>query len=223
MDSLVLKSRRLVAGLTSLAIIAATLTTLSSANWSWSALWWTPDQQGDRLMARGEFERAARSYRDPTRIATALYRSGDFEGAGTAYRRLGTPEAQYNQATALVMRGKYLDAVKVYDGALAERPGWREAEENREIARLRAEMLKKMVEEMMGDPNLSADDIVFDLKNQEDGPKPQTPETTEERKAVSDAELQAMWLRRLQTRPADFLRAKFAYQVQAKSATDKSR
>ena len=31
--------------------------------------------------------------------------------------------------------------------------------------------------------------------------------------ALSDAELQATWLRRVQTTPGDFLRAKFAYQA----------
>jgi len=30
---------------------------------------------------------------------------------------------------------------------------------------------------------------------------------------LSDRALQAMWLRRIQTKPADFLRAKFAYQL----------
>jgi hypothetical protein len=30
---------------------------------------------------------------------------------------------------------------------------------------------------------------------------------------LSDAQLQALWLRRVQTNPADFLRAKFAYQL----------
>ena len=30
---------------------------------------------------------------------------------------------------------------------------------------------------------------------------------------LSDAQLQALWLRRVQTKPAEFLRAKFAYQL----------
>ena len=35
---------------------------------------------------------------------------------------------------------------------------------------------------------------------------------TETVQSAGDAEMQAMWLRRVQTEPADFLRAKFAYQ-----------
>jgi Ca-activated chloride channel family protein len=31
---------------------------------------------------------------------------------------------------------------------------------------------------------------------------------------LSDDQLRALWLRRVQTEPADFLRAKFAYQLQ---------
>jgi Ca-activated chloride channel family protein len=30
---------------------------------------------------------------------------------------------------------------------------------------------------------------------------------------LSDDELKALWLRRVETKPADFLRAKFAYQL----------
>jgi Ca-activated chloride channel family protein len=36
---------------------------------------------------------------------------------------------------------------------------------------------------------------------------------------LSDEELRGLWLRRVQTKPADFLRAKFAYQVQAQGGT----
>ena len=32
---------------------------------------------------------------------------------------------------------------------------------------------------------------------------------------LSDEELRALWLRRVQTKPADFLRAKFAFQAQS--------
>jgi len=31
---------------------------------------------------------------------------------------------------------------------------------------------------------------------------------------MSDASIRALWLRRVQTKPADFLRARFAYQLQ---------
>ena len=60
----------------------------------------------------------------------------------------------------------------------------------------------------MGDQKIGADEIVFDKKKNSGG---QDTEIAGEQ-AVSDATVQAMWLRRVQTKPADFLKAKFAYQ-----------
>ena len=57
---------------------------------------------------------------------------------------------------------------------------------------------------------LGADDIVFTEGNNSPSAG---EEQTEGGKPMSDAEQRAVWLRRVQTRPADFLAAKFAYQV----------
>ena len=68
----------------------------------------------------------------------------------------------------------------------------------------------------MGDQQLGADDLVFD-KNKPPGG--QDTEVAGEQ-AVSNATVQALWLRNVQTRPADFLKAKFAYQRALESSTD---
>ena len=61
----------------------------------------------------------------------------------------------------------------------------------------------------MGDQKLGADEIVFDRNKKSGGQDTETEET----QPLNDSAMQAMWLRRVQTRPADFLRAKFAYQL----------
>jgi len=86
------------------------------------AFWLTPDQQGDRMMGRGEFAEAAKQYRDPPRIGTALYRAGEFKEAARAFGRLKTPEGHFNRGNALLMQGKYTEAVEAYEKALAARP-----------------------------------------------------------------------------------------------------
>ena len=173
------------------------------------SFWLTPDQQGDRLMHRNEFAEAAKRYRDPLRIGVALYRAGEYKEATHAFGRLKTAEGQFNRGNALVMQGKYNEAVEAYETALGARPGWREAEANREIARLRAEKLKKEGGDMTGG-KLAADEIVFTSGKKDGGDQEETVEGGEQ---ISDQMLQAMWLRRIQTKPADFLRAKFAYQL----------
>jgi Ca-activated chloride channel family protein len=60
---------------------------------------------------------------------------------------------------------------------------------------------------------VKADKIVF-----EKGKNPNPGEKTEVAGGdpLTDEELRGLWLRRVQTKPADFLRAKFAYQAQEK-------
>ena len=174
---------------------------------TWASLWLTPDQQGQDYFERAEYTAAAQTFRDPMWQGAAWYRAGEFEQAAQAFARRNTAEADFNQGNAWLMRGKYQTAIASYDRALRKRPGWREALDNRDLAEARAKLVERQGGEM-GDQRLGADDIVFD-KNK--NPGGQDTETGGEQ-AVSDTAVQALWLRRVQTRPADFLRAKFAYQ-----------
>jgi len=168
--------------------------------------WFTADQQGQRQFRDGDFKAAAESFTDPMWKGAALYRAGEFEAAATTFSRSDAAEAHFNRGNCLVFLGQYEDAVASYDRALKRRPDWREAVDNREIARLRAERLKNEGGDL-GDQKLGADEIVFD-KKQPGGQDTQLEGQT----ATDDQSTQALWLRRVQTRPADFLKAKFAYQ-----------
>jgi Ca-activated chloride channel family protein len=190
-----------------LALLLATPTTAEDRLIDW---WLTPDQQGQRLLARGEYAEAAERFRDPMRRGVALFRAGDFEGAAALFGRLATAEAAFNRGNALVMLGKYEDAIASYDQALQLRPGWGEAEENRRIARIRLERRQPPEDDAGGTGGkLGADEIVFD----ERGTKGSSEEVVEAETEPSDQELRAIWLRRVQTRPADFLRSRFAYEL----------
>ena len=174
---------------------------------TWAGLWLTPDQQGQRHFQRGEFAEAAQAFRDPMWQGAAWYRAGEFEKAAQAFARRDTAEAHFNQGNAWLMRGKYETAIASYDQALEKRPNWKEASENRALAAARAKMLEAPGGDL-GDQRLGADKVVFDKKAKSGG---QETEIAGDKK-MSDQEMQALWLRRVQTRPADFLRAKFAYQ-----------
>lgn len=168
----------------------------------------TADQHGYRLFEQAEYKQSAARFVDPMWRGTALFRQGEFEAAASIFAGYDTAEAAFNQGNALVMQGKYETAVARYSRALELRPGWDDAIVNQEIAEARAATLKKEGGDMTGG-KLGADEIVFDK-----GKSP--PSAGEEQvpgdEAVSDAELRSIWLRQVQTRPSDFLRAKFAYQ-----------
>lgn len=170
-------------------------------------LWFTKDQQGRLNFQRGDFEAAAQSFEDPMWQGAAWYRAGEFEDAAQAFARTDSAEGLYNQGNAWLMHGNYSQAIKCYDRALAKRPDWPDAMANGELAAARAAMFAQTGGDM-GDQKLGADKIVFDKKKNNEGQETEVKETA----AISDQEIQAMWLRRVQTRPADFLKAKFAYQ-----------
>jgi Ca-activated chloride channel homolog len=175
----------------------------------------TPDQQAQRQFRRGAFAEAAQRFTDPYWQAAAYYRAGDFKQAAGIYTGLDTPQAAFNYGNALVMLGQYEPAMARYDRALQLHPGWEAAQVNREIARQRAARVKQEGGEGTGG-QLSADAIVF---TQGKNPSQQEgDQDTSTEGAMSDAELRNRWLRRVQTAPADFLRAKFAYQVAMKDS-----
>ncbi len=173
-------------------------------------LWLTPDQQGQRLFDRGDYAEAAERFTDPMRRGTALFRAWDFEAAAASFGRVDSPEAAFNRGNALVMSGKYEAAIQSYDRALQLQPGWMPAAHNRQIAQVRLERRQPPQDDAGGTGGkLGADKLVFD----ERGKRGSGQQTVEGEKAASDEALRAMWLRRVQTRPADFLQAKFAYQL----------
>jgi Ca-activated chloride channel family protein len=174
---------------------------------TWAGLWFTPDQQGQRHFKNEEFLEAAEAFYDPMWKGTALFRAGDFEDAAQAFARRDTAEGHFNQGNAWLMNGKYEAAVSSYDRALTKRPDWKQAVENRDLAIARAKMVEQKGGDM-GDQKLGADKIVFDKNAKNEGQETEVAGT----KAMSDQDIQAMWLRRVQTRPADFLKAKFSYQ-----------
>lgn len=194
-----------------MAVVASlVVVALAIGTWQvgWANLWMTPDQRGHRLMAEQNYRDAAKAFADPMWAGVAHFRAGEFKEAAETFGGLGTAAAAYDQGNALVMLGKYDDAVGRYDRAL----GWADAEANRTLAKLRAERMRQKGGDA-GDQREGADEIVYDKdkKNQE-GQK------TEVTGAVmTDEASRAVWLKRLQSRPADFLKARFVNQLESKA------
>lgn len=200
------RSRIALLGVTGLVAAA-----LAIVGWQvgWNGLWETPDQRGRHLMAEGRYHDAAAAFADPMWAGVARFHAGDFKEAAQLFGGMDTAEAAYDQGNALVMLGKYDDAVARYDRALVLRPGWAAAEANRNLAKLRGERIRQKGADA-GDQREGADEIVYDKdkKNQE-GQETQTTGAV-----MSDAAARAVWLKRLQNRPADFLKARFAAQLE---------
>lgn len=173
----------------------------------WSSWWYTPDQLGQHYFRAGQYEQAAKSFADPMWQGTAWYKAGEFEKAAQAFARRSTDIAKFNAGNAWLMRGKYDLAIANYEEALRKRPDWPEAQVNLLLAKARAEKLKRQGGDL-GDQREGADEVVFDKQK----PGGQNTEVDGDQ-ATSDKAVQAIWLRQVQTKPADFLKAKFSYQA----------
>lgn len=187
--------------------------TTSAMALEWEDLWFTPDQQGQQLMDRGKYRQAAEKFTQPENIGVALFMAGDFKAAASVFGRSNTLEAKYNLGNAYTMLGDYDGAIDAYEQALRQRPDWLEAQQNLEIVKLR-KLAKALPDDDFGGTGgqLGADEIVFDLN---DGANKASGEeiVDAENQQFSEDEMRAMWLRKVEPRPADFLAARFGYQL----------
>jgi Ca-activated chloride channel family protein len=178
----------------------------------WVDWWLTADQQGGRLMEKGRFLEAAEAFEDPMRKGVAYFSGGDFESAAAVFGRIPSAAAAYNRGNSMVMLGIYDEAIRSYHAALDARPQWREAQQNLAIAQARKDRLAPPEDDAGGTGGqLGADEIVFDDSGRVD--KAGSDVVTEGGESMSEDEMRAVWLRRVQNDPAEFLRTRFAYQL----------
>ncbi|HKK22462.1 MAG TPA: tetratricopeptide repeat protein [Pseudohaliea sp.] len=176
----------------------------------------SPAQQAQRLFDTGRFEAAAARFADPLRRGNAWYRAGAFERAAIAYALVTAPEGAFNRGNALLMQGDYAEAIEAYDEALGLVPGWAAAATNRAIAEARQARLAAAAKERDGASEIGADDVVFDA---EAGDRAAGEAVTDDA-GPGDEALRALWLRRVSTRPGDFLSLRFAAQLAAADGED---
>jgi Ca-activated chloride channel family protein len=193
-----------------LAVCLIFVAVLGIGTWRDPDFWRTPDQRGDALMKKKHFAEAAKVFREPLRIGIAQYRDGQFEAAAGTFAKVPGAEGLYNAANAWLMHGQYDRAIGLYDRALSIRPDWKDATDNKAVAIARRDRMTIPDEdrEKESADAYDPDDITFDNKggNEQKDQKPIEG-------GGNDAALQATWLRRVKTTPAQFLKAKFAWQA----------
>ncbi len=104
-----------------------------SQAFGWDDLWYTRDQQGQRLLQQDQPEQAAGLFQREDWKGAAAYRAGDYAAAADAFAALDSASAHYNRGNALARAGKLEDALKAYDQALAQEPDFEDARANREL------------------------------------------------------------------------------------------
>lgn len=198
-------------GVRKVAVIASFLLVLIGVkgNGPFLDLWMTRNQQGRSLFEKGLYLEAAQRYKDPLWKGLAYYAAQDFEAAISQFAQVPAPNGLFNLGNAYAHTAEYETAAEAYEQALKLRPDYADAQFNLELIHLliESQQIKPDEEGPPGDPTYSADEIKID----ERGEKGKAGEI--EQAQLSDKEIAEIWLRQVQTSPADFLRLKFAYQL----------
>ena len=191
-------------------VLTATLT--GSAHAAFVDWWLTPDQQGRVLFERADYAQAAQRFADPLWKGLAYYASEDFVSAATWFAQVDTAYGYFYLGNAMAHQDRLEEALASYDKALALDPEFGEAQFNRDWVQGLYDLSQKEYDDYGGTGGkLGADDFVFDdrAKNAE-----QTMTEAEAKaQGMTDDQIESMWMRRVQTTPAQFLETKFSYQL----------
>jgi len=176
------------------------------------SLWLTADQEGRYYFERGNYALAARRFEDPTWKGISSYYAQNYEDAIDQFALSNNIESHFYLGNCYARSERYEEAVASYDQALTEQQDFPEALANREIVlALIKEQEEDEEEYEQGEPNLDPDEIKFDEKG-EKGKKGKMRVMK-----VGQEEMAELWMRNIQTSPAEFLRVKFILQAEESS------
>ena len=100
---------------------------------AWSALWRTPDQQGQALLDAGQPAQAAARFHDPRRRAYADLEAGRYQDAAKLLAPFSDAQSEYNRGNALAQSGQLQAALAAYDAALKQAPADKDIRRNRDL------------------------------------------------------------------------------------------
>ncbi len=173
-------------------------------------LWLTPDQQAQRCFDAGDYVRAAGLFTDSLPRGVSLYAAEDFDGAAAQFAQVDTAVGFFNLGNTYCHLERIPEAIEAYHQALLFQPDYPDARFNWEFAQLLLPP-QRPDDAPDSEPSFDADEIRFD--NTENKGTPGEVEMTQ----LSDDQIADLWMRRVQTTPADFLRVRFLYDMHVES------
>jgi len=209
----------------------------------WDDLWTSRDQQAQQALQQDRAAEAAVLAEDPAVAGEALYRSGDFAGAGQAWSQLDEVDSHYNRGNSLAQAGEFEAAIAAYDAALELDPEMEDAVFNRDLVEQMKQEQEQQEQEQQDQDQDQEGDESQDQQEGEDGEEGDeesseeqqegeqsdeqkegeqeaqpSPEQMEENWSEEDAQAMEQWLRRIPDDPGGLLRRKFRNQHQRRGA-----
>lgn len=179
---------------------------------SFADLWFTPDQQGRWALEHDDAAVAAERFRDPMWRGVAAYRAGRFQAAAEAFAAVGSADGEFNLGNAQVRMREYRKALAAYERALELEADHAAARRNRDLVVAIIDTVESAREQSDTGGKLGADEVRFDNESDR-GERAEVDAATQ--LDVGSAE---QWMRQVETRTRDFLRTRFAIDLQRREA-----
>lgn len=169
---------------------------------------WTPDQQGRRLYEAHDFKAAATTFADPEWRAAAMIRAGQYQQAADLLAPIGTARAQYDRGVALVRGRDYHGGEAAFAAALKLDPANADAQANLATTRtIIAYLEETRTAEDQEQGTEPPDDTMSDVTDD------QGKRVRIDASSQLSEDAAAEWMRTVETKPADFLRSRFAIEA----------
>jgi Ca-activated chloride channel homolog len=193
--------------------LVAIVSTSASDFWT---LWLTPDQKGRWHFDNGNYDKSAQYFENAHWKSLAFYKAEKFEAAAKTLQHAKKAEEFFLLGNSYARAENLAEAIVAYNSALTLNPIFKEAEFNLEWVQGLYEIDQKTYDDNGGTGGkIGADRSITQKMETGQG----TDTTTQQLKSegLSDAQLEEMWMRRVQTTLSDFLQLRFAYQFQNRS------
>ncbi len=203
--------------------VAKISTTDKLKQW-WMDLWFTPDQQGQRLFNQKQYLQAGQHYQDSLRRGIAYYYASEFKLAHAAFLQDGTPTGLYYAANALARQREYVAARNLLQD-LADHPDLSaklsaDVTHNLNVLQgLIDEVNQQSLDQQGGLEQETSIELDENQPQTGDGAEEQTSQENMQKQQLSaeqilgDKALADKWLKRVEANPKQFLQAKFQLQL----------
>ena len=149
-------------------------------------------QRSLSLYQQGKYKEAANATEHPMLSGMAHYRAGEYQQAATHFASLTTAEADFNRGNSLAKAGELEAAIQAYHEALAKRPNWQQAEENKNLVeKLLEQASEQASEESQRDSEHAPDQEQTENKSPQEQTAGQDSEQHDQRQSEQDASEQS--------------------------------
>ena len=147
----------------------------------WKSLWQSQDEQGYEAYQAENYEQAAEAFDSPGWKGSAHYKQGNYEQAIEAFREDPSAHGHYNRGNALAQLQRFDEAIAAYDDALALKPNFTEALDNKK----RIQEIKE--QEQNSDENPSEPQESEDQENQQNQSSENDSDSNQEQENTDDS------------------------------------